>query len=272
MNNLHRELAPISSEAWEDIEEEVARTFKRNLGARRVVDLNGPHGSKFSSVGTGHLKNLKSPDNALFVRQHQVVSLIQLRVPFVLDRDEIDAVERGSTDSDWQPAKDAAEKLAYAEDRTVFEGYPNADMQGMRDGTSNPVLTLPTNAGDYPDLIATALKQLRLVGVDGPYVIVMGAEAYTRLSEASDDGYPVFSHIRKMIETEVVWAPAISGAFVLSMRGGDFELSLGRDLSIGYQSHTDSAVKLYLEETLAFRLLTPEAVVAINPVAAVHKK
>lgn len=272
MNNLHRELAPISAEAWEDIEEEVIRTFKRNLGARRVVDLNGPHGSKFTSVGTGHLKNLKSTDSSLSVRQHQVVPLMQLRVPFVLDRDEIDAVERGSSDSNWQPAKDAAEKLAYAEDRTVFEGYAGSDMQGMRDGTSNPVLTLPADADDYPDIIAAALKQLKLMGVDGPYVIVMGAEAYTRLSEASDDGYPVLSHIRKLVETDVVWAPAISGAFVLSMRGGDFELSLGRDLSIGYQSHTDSSVKLYLEETLAFRLLSPEAVVAINPAASIRKK
>jgi uncharacterized linocin/CFP29 family protein len=33
---------------------------------------------------------------------------------------------------------------------------------------------------------------------------------------------------------------------VLTTRGGDFELNLGQDVSIGYLSHTDSAVKLYL--------------------------
>jgi uncharacterized linocin/CFP29 family protein len=29
MNNLHRELAPVSSAAWSQIDAEVARTFKR---------------------------------------------------------------------------------------------------------------------------------------------------------------------------------------------------------------------------------------------------
>lgn len=272
MNNLHRELAPVSQEAWEDIEQEVARTFKRNLGARRVVDLKGPHGSKFSSVGTGHLNKLKVGDSGLVVRQHQVIPVIELRVPFTLSREEIDGVERGSSDSDWQPAKDAAQKLAYAEDHAVFEGYAATGMQGLRSGSSNPVLTLPEKVDAYPDVIAEALKQLRLVGVEGPYVIVMGAEAFTRLSEGSDDGYPTLKHINRLMENEVVWAPAIEGAFVLSMRGGDFELSLGRDLSIGYQSHTDQVVNLYLEETMAFRLLTSEAMVSIKPATAKSKK
>ncbi|MGL4667153.1 MAG: family 1 encapsulin nanocompartment shell protein [Saezia sp.] len=272
MNNLHRELAPISSQAWEEIEEEVLRTFKRNLGGRRVVDLSGPHGATFSSVGTGHLKAIEVADSGLHIRQHQVVPLLQLRVPFELNREEIDAVEFGSQDSDWQPAKEAAEKLAYAEDRTIFEGLKSTDIEGMRTGTTNPVLTLPHDPDDYPEVIAEALKQLRLVGVDGPYIIIMGAEAYTKLIESSDDGYPVISHIRRLVEHEVVWAPAIQGAFVLSARGGDFELSLGRDLSIGYQSHTDKSVKLYLEETMTFRLLTPEAVVAIEQAPVKVKK
>jgi len=57
--------------------------------------------------------------------------------------------------------------------------------------------------------------------------------------------------------------PAVNGAVVLSLRKGDFELSIGTDLSIGYQSHTDKVVRLYLVETMAFRVLTPEAAVAL---------
>ena len=44
MNNLHRELAPISDAAWSQIEEETTRTFKRYLAGRRVVDVQGPGG------------------------------------------------------------------------------------------------------------------------------------------------------------------------------------------------------------------------------------
>ena len=59
-------------------------------------------------------------------------------------------------------------------------------------------------------------------------------------------------------------APAVNGAIVLSVRGGDFELTIGRDLSIGYHGHTETTVRLYLVESLAFRVLTPEAAVALT--------
>ena len=44
-------------------------------------------------------------------------------MPFTLSRAEIDSVERGALDPDWQPVKDAAKKIAFAEDRAVFDGY-----------------------------------------------------------------------------------------------------------------------------------------------------
>ncbi len=56
MNNLHRELAPISDSAWAQIEEETSRTLKRYLAGRRVVDVQGPGGTVLSAVGTGHLR------------------------------------------------------------------------------------------------------------------------------------------------------------------------------------------------------------------------
>ena len=204
----------------------------------------------------------------MVARQRVVMPLVEFRVPFELTREAIDDVERGAEDSDWQPAKDAAEQLAYAEDRTIFLGYAAAGIEGIREGTSNPVLTLPAQATDYPDVIAAALKQLKLVGVDGPYVAVLGANAYTALQEANDKGYPVLNHVQRLVGADnIIWAPAIEGAYVLSTRGGDFELNLGRDLSIGYLSHTETTVKLYLEENLTFRLLTAEAAVAILPQA-----
>ena len=55
MNNLYRELAPISDAAWADIEEEARRTFEQHVAARRVVDLKGPDGPTLASVNTGHL-------------------------------------------------------------------------------------------------------------------------------------------------------------------------------------------------------------------------
>ncbi|MGA7451881.1 MAG: family 1 encapsulin nanocompartment shell protein [Rhodoplanes sp.] len=267
MNNLHRELAPISDAAWADIEEETTRTLKRYLAGRHVVDVHGPGGVSLSAAGTGHLKTITAPDDGVLARQRDVMALVELRVPFELDRQQIDDVERGSNDSDWQSAKDAAKKLAFAEDRAIFEGYPAAGINGVRQGTSNPIIPLPADVRHYPDAVAQALNQLRLVGVNGPYSVLLSADAYTALAETSDNGYPVLEHVKKLVKDEIIWAPAITGAFVLTTRGGDFDLHIGQDVSIGYLSHTDSVVRLYLQETVTFLLLTSEAAVALAPPA-----
>jgi uncharacterized linocin/CFP29 family protein len=268
MNNLHRELAPISDAAWAQIEEETTRTLQRYLAARRVVDFQPPAGLGLSAVGTGHLRPIAAPAGGIIARQREVKALVELRVPFELDRQQIDDVERGANDSDWQPAKDAAQAIAFAEDRAIFDGYAAGGITGIRQGTSNPVMTLPADVRDYPDAMAHALSQLRLAGVNGPYSVVLGAAQYTALAEASDNGYPVLQHIRRFVETEIVWAPAIDGAFVLTTRGGDFDLHIGQDMSIGYLSHNDETVRLYLQESLTFLLLTREAAVALAPAAA----
>ena len=267
MNNLHRELAPISDMAWAQIEEEAARTLKRYLAARRVVDVAGPGGTALSAIGTGHLRNIAAPGDGILSRQREVKPLVELRVPFELERQMIDDVERGAEDSDWQPAKDAAKKIAFAEDAAIFDGYSAADIAGIRQGASNPVVTLPADVRNYPDAIAHALTELRLAGVNGPYSVLLGADAYTAVSEGVDYGYPILQHIHRLVETEIVWAPAIAGGFVLTTRGGDFALHLGQDFSIGYLSHTDAAVRLYLQESFTFLLLTTEAAVALAPAA-----
>ena len=265
MNNLHRELAPISDAAWAEIEEETTRTLKRYLAGRRVVDVPTPGGVDLPAVGTGHLFSIAPPGEDIIARQREVRSLVELRVPFELTRDAIDDVERGSEDSDWQPAKDAAKKIAFAEDRAIFNGYREANIQGIREGTSNPIMTLPADVREYPDAVAHALSELRLVGVNGPYSVILGAKEYTELAETRDHGYPVLEHIKRIVDGNLIWAPAIEGAFVMTTRGGDFELSIGQDVSIGYLSHTDAAVRLYLQESFTFRHLTSEAAVVLAP-------
>ena len=263
MNNLHCELAPISDAAWSQIEEETSRTLKRYLAGRRVVDVEGPSGVALSAVGTGHLRNVGAPGEGVLVRQREVKALVEVHVPFDLNRQQIDDVERGANDSDWQPAKEAARRLSFAEDRAIFEGYAAAGIAGIRQGTSNPVMTLPSDVRDFPDVIAQALSQLRLAGVNGPYSVLLNNDAYTGLSETRDHGYPVLEHVKRLVNGEIIWAPAIAGAFVLTTRGGDFGLHIGQDVSIGYSSHTDAAVRLYLQETFTFLLLTAEAAVAL---------
>lgn len=68
-----------------------------------------------------------------------------------------------------------------------------------------------------------------------------------------------------MLDGKLVWAPAVEGAFLLTTRGGDYELRLGEDLAIGYTSHDADGIDLYFRQTLTFLVYTDEAVVALDP-------
>ncbi|MBO3746808.1 bacteriocin family protein [Streptosporangiaceae bacterium NEAU-GS5] len=268
MNNLHRELAPISAAAWDDLEAEARRTFIRHLAGRRLVDVPDAGGTTLAAVATGHMTAIDPPGDGVAAGLRGAQQLVELRVPFTVSRGEVDSVERGAADADWQPVKDAARRMAYAEDRAIFEGYPAAGIAGIRSFATNPALTLPAEPRDYPNTVAQAISALRLAGVGGPYTLALSADAYTAVSETSDHGYPIYEHLRRLLDGEIVWAPAISGAVLITTRGGDFELRLGQDLSIGYDSHDADTIRLYFQETFTFLAYTSEAAVPITAVTS----
>lgn len=265
MNNLRRELAPISSEAWREIDVEASRVLKLKLAGRKLVDFDGPLGPTAAAVNTGRRESLgRAPIADIEASRRQAMLLIELRSYFELSREEMDAVERGAEDPELQPLIDAATRIAFAEDTAIFHGYATGGIKGIDEASVHPILPIPDDYQEYPRCIAEATRLLRLAGVDGPYAIAMGPRYYTGLTQAvGDGGYPVLNVVRKLVDGPLVWAPAVNGAVVVSLRGGDFELTIGTDLSIGYQSHTDTTVRLYLIETMAFRVLTPEAAVAL---------
>ncbi len=211
-SNLHRNLAPVTEVAWQQIGEEAARTFKRHVaGGRRVVDVAGPFGYSYSAHNLGRVTPIKTSDSRIRAQQRQVDPLVELRFPFTLSRAEVDDVARGSLDSDWQPVKDAAKAVAFAEDQSIFQGFDEAGIRGLGPSSDNPVLSLPEDPLLIPDAVASALSALRLAGVEGPYSVVLDADAYTAVSETRDEGHPVFHHLRDLVTGDIIWAPAISG-------------------------------------------------------------
>ncbi len=264
MDNLHRELAPISDAAWAQIEDEARRTLTRYLGARHVVDLHGPEGPGLSAIGTGHVRSAPALAEGVHCTQREVNPLVEFRVPFELTRAAIDDVARGSNDSDWQPLKDAARLIALAEDRLVFHGHADVGVRGILPGTTNPAIALPEDVADYPAAVASAVSALRLAGVNGPYALVLGTQPFTKANGGAEDGYPVLKHLEKLVDVPVIWSQALEGGAVVTTRGGDFDLWLGQDISIGYLAHTADRVTLYLQESLTFQMQTSEAVVSLD--------
>ena len=126
-------------------------------------------------------------------------------------------------------------------------------------------MDITNSYGDYPTWTAMAVARLRDAGVEGPYGIALGPNCYAGILETTEDGgYPVLERLRLILGGPVVYAPAVSGAVVLSMRGEDFELYCGEDFSIGFDSADVEQVNLHIEESLTFHVHSPEAAVALT--------
>lgn len=263
MNDLLRSQAPIAEAAWAQIDAEARRTLQVLLAARRLVDFVGPLGWSASAISVGRTHRIALPlQEGVDARIRVAQPLTELRVPFELSRDELEAIGRGATDPDLNPVRKAARAAAIAEDRAIFQGYAPAGIEGIFPASAQQ-LKIPEKYEDYPDIVAQATHRLRSEGVGGPYGIALGPRCYTGLTRSTARGYPIIDHIKELVDGPIVSAPAADGAVVMSLRGGDFELTVGQDFSIGYLDHTSTSVQLYLQESFTFRVLSPEAAVPL---------
>lgn len=264
-NNLHRWLAPISSSAWQQIDHEARSVYRVRSAGRHVIDVPDEGGSTLAAVNTGHFDRTVPGTDQVRARMRQTQNLVDVRVPFTLSREQVDDVERGALDSDWDPIHDAVARLVAIEDRAILHGWSAAGMQGLSGASTNTPIPLPEDLTKVPDAVASAVTALRLADVEGPYDLVLPSELHTEISEGADHGYPIFKHIVTMLAGgQVFWSPAAEHPVVVSRRGGDASLYLGRDVSIGYLSHTAETVSLYLEESFTVLVHTAEAAIALK--------
>ena len=265
MSHLHRELAPISETAWTDIEKEAGRTLRTFLAGRQVVDFSGPHGWEYAADTAGRLERVPGPVDGVEAGLRVVQPVVELRHTFSISRADLDDIDRGRPDPDLSVVVEAAKRAALAEDSIVFCGFKDAHITGIAEASPYPGIEIGDNYVEYPKLIAKAVSRLREGGVDGPYAAVLGPRCWTGVIETTEyGGYPVLEHLRLILGGPVVWAPAVDGAVVLSIRGDDFELTCGQDMAVGYVTHSADAVELFLEESIGFRVLSPEAAVQLR--------
>jgi uncharacterized linocin/CFP29 family protein len=267
MNHLLREQAPITETGWGVIDDEARERLAPALAARKLVDFAGPHGWEHSATNLGRTRALAdAPVDGVAAAQRRVLPVVELRAAFSLARDELLDSDRGAEDIDLSALDAAAHRIATAENRAVFHGWEGAGITGIAEASTHDGIQLGEDCAAYPRHVARAVEALLRAGIDGPYGLALGPEAYTRVLETSEHGgYPLLDHLRKIIGGPLVWAPGVRGAVVVSQRGGDFLLESGEDLSIGYDRHHADAVDLYLLESFTFRVVTPEAAVALTP-------
>jgi uncharacterized linocin/CFP29 family protein len=270
MDLLKRQLAPIPAEAWKQIDDEARRVLKLHLAGRKLVDFSGPHGWGLGAVNTGRLKRIEAaPVEHVGHAIREVRPLVELRSAMELPTLELDYAARGATDLDLDAVIATAERSARAEDAAIFHGFKEGAITGILEATPHAPVDVGSNI-DWPRAVSAAKETLRLAGVDGPYALALGPRANAELTAESEDGYPLRKRIEgNLIDGPVVWAPVLEeGAVLLSTRGGDYELTVGQDWSVGYAAHDRTKVELYLTESFTFRVLEEKAAILLRRAAA----
>jgi uncharacterized linocin/CFP29 family protein len=265
MDILKRSLAPLTDKAWAALQDQARRSLRNNLSARAVADVIGPKGLDFAAVGLGRLAVAPCgpAEDKMCYGIHRVLPLVEARASFELSVWSFDDVERGARDLDFAPLDAAARRIAGFEEKAVYDGFEPGGIAGLARGGENASLPLAADAAKFPDTVVRAILVLKDKQVEGPYALVLGPRPFQAL-QGSDAAYPPRKQVEQLLGGPIALSPFIEGGFLVSTRGGDLELTLGQDLSLGYETHDSKTVRLYLSESFTFRVLDPTAFVELK--------
>ncbi len=267
MDHLLRSHAPITASGWAELDREAETRLRTSLVARRLVELVGPHGWDYSATNLGRVAAVDAVSvDGVSLATRQVLPVVELRVPFSVSRAELMDSDRGAADLQLDALDAAALSIAVAENILVVHGGPEVGLVGITEASPHEPVSLGVDLSEYPSQVAAAVETLLSAGINGPFALALGPEAFTGVIETTESGgYLLLDHLRRILDGPVVRGPGIRGGVVVSRRGGDFALECGQDLAIGYDHHDTDEVHLYLEETFTFRAAAPEAAVWLRP-------
>jgi uncharacterized linocin/CFP29 family protein len=264
MNILKKSIAPLTGKAWSEITQRTKQILDTNLSARKFVDIDGPNGLEMGGISTGRL--IVSENNTKHGVNYgirEMLPMVEVRRPFELNLWELDNLERGAKDIDLAPLEEAARDISLFEEKVIYQGFEPAGIKGLRASTETDPLTFPTNVNAFLKEIGNQINYLSRNAVEGPYSLVLTESEWINLINLSQ-GYPVQLQLKEILGGQVLINHSNQNSFLISERGGDYELILGQDISVGYDGHDTRKVKLYLTSSFTFRVLSPEAIVVFN--------
>ncbi len=260
MDILRQTLAPISDMAWEELNQQARRALKNFLSARSFVEVEGPYGWAHGAIPTGRLAIAEELVVEGVRYGHRVSQpLVEARAGFTLNRWELDNISRGLETPDLSTMEEAARAIATFEERAIYCGLAEGEIPGLQASSEHKAMVF----GDSPEeVLAAVTRGIALFherGVGGPYSLIVGPERWRALA-VYVSGYPVNRHLERIIGGSIILSPCVEQCVLVSERGGDFRLTLGQDVSIGYEGHRNDEIDLYFTESFAFQVFDPAAV------------
>ncbi len=263
MDILRKSMAPISNEAWEEINDTAVDVLTSVLSGRKFLDVEGPKGWDYAALSTGRIHVPANQKGPVKYGMHLVMPLVEVRVPFELNIWELDNVARGARDIELDSLENAAREAAKFEENAIYEGFKAASIAGLKNSSDHDNLVFPEEAEDILNVISMGVSRLKTASIEGPYSLVLNTEKWQKINSFIR-GYPLRKQLENLLGGNIILAPYVKEAYLVSERGGDFRLVLGQDMSIGYESHNNKTVQLYFTESFTFQVVDPAAVIVLK--------
>ena len=258
MDMFKRALAPLSQEAWAEIESRAKEVLLSRLSARKVVNVQGPKGIDYTVISEGRL-NLVD-DGEVKAGVYTTKALTEARIRFTLNKWELDNLARGAKDIDFDAMDSALEKLALFEENAIYNGYAKGTIKGLKESSAHKALSFGSDANAILASVAQGMLLLKGAYIHGPYSLIVGKDAWVKLNSETHP-MSLFDRVEKMIGSDIVLSSCLDGAILVPYNDENLELTLGMDYSLGYENHDSKEVTLFATESFTFRVMEEKAIV-----------
>ncbi|MFO7978789.1 MAG: family 1 encapsulin nanocompartment shell protein [Bacteroidales bacterium] len=263
MDILRKSMAPISKEAWEEINDTAKDVLSSALSARKIVDVQGPMGLKYAALPVGRIRIPENQQGNLKYGIHQVLPMVEARIPFKLNIWELDNLARGAEDIDLDALEEAAREIAQFEENVIYEGLADGSIAGLKNSSDYESIPFPEGDEEILQAVTRAISRFKMDSIGGPYSLVLSKEKWQRVNSIVK-GYPLNKQLEKVLGGSIIMAPFVKDSYLVSQRGGDCKMVIGQDLAIGYESHDHQSVQLYLTESFTFQIIEPRAFIVLT--------
>lgn len=266
---LHRDDAPFGDKVWEVIDNSVVGAAGGQFSGRKILHIEGPYGLGLKSVpGPDRPSEEKPSAGEVTLAACETMPVVLMRADFRLAARDIAAFEATGLALDTGAAAAAAISCARQEDGLIFNGSKALGTRGLLNagGVGTTKLSSWDAPGAAADDIIKAATNLDAAGFHGPYSLALAAPLFNLLFRR----YPQSSgteleHLQTIVTEGVVKAAAIESGGVLLASGRQFAaIVVGQDLTAGYVGPSGGDYQFTVSESLALRLLRPEAVCVLQ--------
>lgn len=257
---LKRNLAPITSNVWEELDSRAKEVLSTYLSGRKVVNVHGPKGWDYTVIPEGRLEKVDDCDKDICYGMYKAKPLMEVRSEFELNRWELDNLTRGAKDIDLKPLEEAVRKVALFEENAIYNGIHTASIKGLMEVSKENSIDFGEDGEAIIDAISEGMLKLKEAFVEKPYKLVVGKEAWKRLNKKIE-GYPLIKRVEDLLGSEIVYSHVLDGALLIPYDHEDIEMTIGNDFSIGYQDSDTEKIKFFITESFTLRILDEDIIV-----------